>query len=241
MKLSRSTLYTGLRTRRRGVRIVLTLLAFVIVPACSSDDPTQVQIVPGNVAMSQAALNLIVGGSSDLSVTVTDTNGAAIASPTVSWTSNNSSVATVSGSGTSATVTGVGPGSATITATSGSVNATSNVTVVPAEGFAGLVQPILTQNCAVSGCHTGTGAAAGLDMTAGAAHGNIVLVASGQLPSMSLIEPGDPANSYLMHKVQGTHLDVGGSGLQMPRNRTPLVQAVIDDLIDWVNDGAPNN
>jgi hypothetical protein len=33
---------------------------------------------------------------------------------------------------------------------------------------------------------------------------------------MPYVTPGDPAQSYLWHKLKGTHKDVGGSGAQMP-------------------------
>ena len=74
----------------------------------------------------------------DNTQTITASYGNVTGTPTITYTSNNTSVATVSGSGTTATVTGVAEGSATITAsmTVGGITytATCDVTVgVPYE------------------------------------------------------------------------------------------------------------
>jgi hypothetical protein len=52
------------------------------------------------------------------------------------------------------------------------------------------------------------------------------------------IKPGDPDNSYLVRKVQGS---AGISGVRMPDLRTPLTQAQIDAIRSWVTAGALNN
>lgn len=107
--------------------------------------------------------------------------------------------------------------------------------------FASDIQPIFSNNCAFSGCHGGSSPAMGMNLSAGMAYANIVNVPSGELPSMDRIEPGQPDLSYLIHKIQGTQLDVGGSGLQMPRGGTPLSQATIDLIRLWVTQGAQEN
>jgi hypothetical protein len=66
-----------------------------------------------------------------LSATVKDQNGATMASATVTWTTSNAAVATVSSTGL---VTSVENGTATITATSGSVSGTASVTVAAEAG-----------------------------------------------------------------------------------------------------------
>ena len=103
------------------------------------------------------------------------------------------------------------------------------------------IQPIFTANCALSGCHSGTNPQQGMNLSSGQAYANIVNVASLELPSMDRIEPSDPDNSYLVNKIQGTHVDVGGSGSRMPLGRAPLTQATIDQIREWVADGAPDN
>ena len=176
----------------------------------------------------------------ELSVDVTDASGGTIADATVTWESSDATAITVTGDGTSATVEAVGAGSATITATSESVSGTSEGDAVASARFDADVQPIFTMTCAFAGCHTGAGSPQGMDLTAGVAFANIVSVTAGQA-GLARIEPGDPAASYLIHKLLGTQADVGGSGAQMPRGGTPLAKAVIDIIRAWTQGGANNN
>ena len=103
------------------------------------------------------------------------------------------------------------------------------------------VQPILTANCALSGCHVGSDPQEGQNLSAGQTFSNVVNVASNELPTMDRVEPGQPDSSYLVHKIQGTHLQVGGSGDRMPLARSPLSQAEIDVIRAWIQAGAMSN
>ena len=104
------------------------------------------------------------------------------------------------------------------------------------------VQPILTVNCAVSGCHAGNDPQQGQNLSTGRTFSNVVNVASNQLPTMDRVEPGQPDSSYLVHKIQGTHLtQVPGSGVQMPQGRSPLSQTQIDLIRSWISAGARRN
>jgi hypothetical protein len=107
-------------------------------------------------------------------------------------------------------------------------------------GFAAQVQPIFTSNCALSGCHAGSNPAQGMNLSDGQAYANIVNVQSNE-SSLLRVKPGEPDESYLVHKIQGTQGSVGGSGGQMPLGGTPLTQAQIDLIREWITDGAPNN
>jgi hypothetical protein len=107
--------------------------------------------------------------------------------------------------------------------------------------FSQQVQPILTDRCAFSGCHASTSPAAEQSLAEGLAYVNVYNVPSQELPSMDRVEPGDPDQSYLVHKIQGTHLDVGGSGLRMPRGQEPLSQDQINLIRAWIQQGARNN
>ncbi len=79
------------------------------------------------------------------------------------------------------------------------------------------VQPIFNANCT---CHlqgmSGTMQAPFMTLNPGTSYGQLVDVASEQVPTMDRIEPGDPDHSYLWHKVNDTHLTVSGSGTSMP-------------------------
>ncbi|VUX55720.1 conserved protein of unknown function [uncultured Woeseiaceae bacterium] len=95
--------------------------------------------------------------------------------------------------------------------------------------------------CSVPGCHSGGGAALPGVMnlrSAQASFDNLVNVASLQVPAIDRIEPGDPDNSYLIRKIEGT---AGIVGARMPFGGPFLDQAAIDMIRQWVSEGAQNN
>jgi len=97
---------------------------------------------------------------------------------------------------------------------------------------------VFTPSCGFSGCHsgpTGGGLPAGLNLSsADASFANLVGVASLQQPALSRVAAGDPDNSYLVQKVEGT----AASGSRMPLGGGALDQALIDDLREWISNGA---
>ncbi len=103
------------------------------------------------------------------------------------------------------------------------------------------VQPIFTGNCALPGCHIGSSPAEGMSLVAGQAFISVVNVAAMELPTMNRVTPNQPNDSYLVHKVQGTHLAAGGSGSRMPLGRSPLSQSDIDLIRAWIQAGAQPN
>ncbi len=103
------------------------------------------------------------------------------------------------------------------------------------------VQPIFTGNCAFSGCHAGSSPAQGMNLGADQAFSSVVNVPARELPGMNRVTPNQPDDSYLVHKVQGTHLAAGGSGSRMPLGRSPLSQADIDLIRAWIQAGAQPN
>ena len=78
------------------------------------------------VGVSPASANVAVGGTQQLSAVTRDSAGTTLTGRVVTWTSSNTTVATVSASGL---VTGRAAGAATITATSEGKTATSAITV----------------------------------------------------------------------------------------------------------------
>lgn len=92
-------------------------------------------------------------------------------------------------------------------------------------------------SCAVSGCHAGASPAQGLNLSAGQAHSNLVDVASAQAPGVDRVEPGDPDNSYLVQKIEGT----AGAGGRMPLGQPALPNEQIQAIRDWILDGAQDN
>ena len=78
------------------------------------------------VTVAPATTSVIVGNSTTLVATVRDAGANVMVNASVTWTSSNTAIATVSASGA---VTGVAPGNVTITARSGTVTGTASVTV----------------------------------------------------------------------------------------------------------------
>ncbi|MDF1564197.1 MAG: hypothetical protein P1V51_14200 [Deltaproteobacteria bacterium] len=112
--------------------------------------------------------------------------------------------------------------------------------------FTELQSQIFSARCASAGCHGGGNSPT---LSGGGVYAGLVGVATGELPSMSYIEPGFPADSYLYRKVEGTQgsacTDAGLSaavcGVQMPRNQTPLTAAQLEGLRLWIEEGALDN
>ena len=84
-----------------------------------------------SVTLTPASATVTVGNVQQVTATLKDAGGNVLLGRTVSWTSSNTGVATVSATGL---VTGVAAGSATITATSEGVSGTAAMTVSAATG-----------------------------------------------------------------------------------------------------------
>lgn len=76
-------------------------------------------------------------------------------------------------------------------------------------------------------------------------YASLVNVASTELPAMARIEPGDPALSWVMRKLEGTHdwfsCPGGFCGQQMPLGGPFLSQPTRDAIRIWIADGALND
>jgi hypothetical protein len=107
---------------------------------------------------------------------------------------------------------------------------------------------VFNQSCAVSGCHDSQSVAGGLLLEVGASYGNLVgqaplnfaaLGAGWQrvdaVPNVS----GDPATSFLVHKIEGDLPDVSYGG-RMPLGRGKLHATLRDIIEKWIQAGAPS-
>ena len=91
-------------------------------------------------------------------------------------------------------------------------------------------------------CHNSNGRvpAGGLDLTSAVAYSRLVNVPSGQRPTVNRVAPGDPENSYLVHKLEV--LRPGTLGGRMPRGTGPfLTDGQMLVVRRWIELGAPNN
>lgn len=111
--------------------MLLCVLAatFVIAGGCTSNNPTGPAPAPvARVTVTLALTSLTSGQTTQATAVTADSLGAPLTGRTVTWSSSNATVATVS---TSGLATAVAPGTANITATSEGKSGFSVLTVVP--------------------------------------------------------------------------------------------------------------
>ncbi len=207
---------------------------------------TPPDVTPPTVSISAPAANATVSGTVTVTASVTDKS--AIAS--VTFMAGTTTIATVKTSPYSASwnTTSVANGTVEITATAtdaaGNSATSAPVTVTvdnmaqPAVTFSELQTQIFTPICSV--CHTGNGTSlpGSMNLTAGHAYASIVNVASVEQSGLKRINPGNPTSSYLVLKIEGAP---GISGARMPFGGPYLSQSTINEVISWVEEGAPNN
>ena len=92
-----------------------------------------------------------------------------------------------------------------------------------------------------TGCHTNAGRnpSAGLNLAPGFSYTNLVNRTSANKPGAVLVIPGDPDNSYLIHKLEGSG---GVVGQRMPRGSGPyLTPGQMLVIKTWIQRGARND
>jgi hypothetical protein len=104
--------------------------------------------------------------------------------------------------------------------------------------FRSIQENIFTPSCV---CHVGAAAPQGLVLNTGNALDLLVNRASGEVPELFRVEPGNPDDSYLIRKLEGGPDIVG---FQMPPTElgeTHLAQEQINVIRQWIADGALDN
>lgn len=88
-------------------------------------------------------------------------------------------------------------------------------------------------------CHNATLLRGGLDLSAGVSYASLVNVSSREKLGLMRVTPGDPENSYLIHKLEGRS---GIVGRQMPFSGPPfLTNGQILVIKRWIEQGAKND
>ena len=161
--------------------------------------------------------------------------GTATTAPfTVTWNSAN----TANGAVNLTAVAADAAGNKTTSAAVGVIVA--NVAAPPATTLTELQATIFGPIC--SGCHSGAGGALPGSMnlsSAAASHAALVGVTSLQVGTLKRVTANDSANSYIVHKLQGTNIAPGTS--RMPLGGPFLDQPTIDKVKSWIDAGALNN
>jgi hypothetical protein len=92
---------------------------------------------------------------------------------------------------------------------------------------------------ACTNCHNAIGSRFnGLDLTAAVSYNNLVNVPSRFKAGAVRVIPGDPENSYIIHKLEGRSTI---AGVRMPLNGPYLQSGQILVIKRWIEIGAPNN
>jgi mono/diheme cytochrome c family protein len=107
-----------------------------------------------------------------------------------------------------------------------STQATDDLATIQADVFGGSCAP----------CHT-EAQFGELSLALDAGLRDRLLAPSKQVPTMALVTPGDPDASYLMHKLDGTHEDIGGQGTIMPPSE-PVSTTTTERVRAWIAAGA---
>ena len=110
----------------------------------------------------------------------------------------------------------------------------SNVTT---NTFSRVQSLVFTPSCASVNCHKGSSSQYNLDLSSGTAYSDLVNVPSGQMPTLNLVTQGNPNQSYLVQKIEGT-AEIGD---QMPLNGQPLNSSLRTLVRSWIGEGAKNN
>jgi hypothetical protein len=118
----------------------------------------------------------------------------------------------------------------------GQLSAAGNAPTGPVTAdFESIQANVFTPIC--SKCHIGASAPEGLQLDAAHSYNLLVGVPSAERPDLLRVDPGNPDASYLVQKIEG---DSGILGARMPFGETPLPQATIAAIRQWITNGAPN-
>ncbi len=108
----------------------------------------------------------------------------------------------------------------------------------PEVSLARHVEPILEEHC--TACHSGGNVQMDLNLEYGLSWYFLVNRPAIEADLLR-IHPGEPEKSYVIHKLRGTHIDVGGAGDRMPLEKEPLTDAQITLIAGWIKGCALRN
>jgi hypothetical protein len=117
------------------------------------------------------------------------------------------------------------------------VGAPVTETATPAVSlFRSNIAPLLTSRCAT--CHLTGQEAGNMSLIPDKAIATLVGVKSVEATLLVRVVPGKPDDSYLVMKLEGTHIERGGTGAAMPFGTPPLSKEEIAKVRQWISEGA---
>jgi hypothetical protein len=120
-----------------------------------------------------------------------------------------------------------------LSSTSSSSSPSASAPTALSADFQSIQDNVFTPICTV--CHSGADAPEGLQLDAAHSYALLVGVPSTEVPGTLRVKPGDPTDSYLIQKLQGSS---GIVGAQMPYGGPYLPQSTIDIIEQWISAGA---
>ena len=100
------------------------------------------------------------------------------------------------------------------------------------------IAPLLKDHCAP--CHLTGDEAGNMALHPKAAYKTLVGAPSIE-SKLQRVKPSSSQESYLVHKIEGTQLEVGGTGLRMPMEGAYLTDEQIKMIRRWIDAGALDN
>ncbi|WP_029041583.1 hypothetical protein [Cucumibacter marinus] len=92
------------------------------------------------------------------------------------------------------------------------------------------LQPLVNSRCVA--CHQNASPAGKLTLQRGGPPENLIGI-QGEQTDMAYVTPGAPEESYLYRKLEGTHVDAGGTGERMPLGGA-LTDADLTVFREWI-------
>jgi hypothetical protein len=107
--------------------------------------------------------------------------------------------------------------------------------------FEQIQRQIFTPTCALPTCHNVAQAEHQMSLAEGEAYASLVGVPPANFVASSAgylrVDPGNPANSFILKKLEGDLVD--GEGVQMPKDLKRLHHLHVDLIEEWIAAGAP--
>ena len=103
--------------------------------------------------------------------------------------------------------------------------------------FSSIYEKIFSKKCALYTCHSSAFAneSAELDLMDKTSYSSLVNVKSVMFPDILRIKPGDPDNSLLINRLDGTVI------VAPPLERTSVSEKELNIIRTWIKNGALNN